>query len=65
MSFLESIGHSMSSSGLREVLETIYGSDTVPHKLSGSAISRTFQGHFIISRVLYATIISDVHECLF
>ena len=31
MNFLGSIGHFMSSSGLCEVLETIYGSDTVPH----------------------------------
>ena len=65
MSFLESIGHSMSPSSLHEVLETIYGSDTVPHMLLGSAISRAFQGHFIVSGLLYATIISDVHEHLF
>ena len=35
MSFLDSIGHFMSSSGLREVRETVYGSDSVPHMLSG------------------------------
>ena len=63
MSFLGSIGHFMSSSGLREVLETIYGSDTLPHMLSGSAISRAFRGHLIVSGVLYATIISDLYEC--
>ena len=62
MRFLGSIGHFMSSSGLREVLETIYGSDTVPHMLSDSAISRAFWGH-LVSGVLYATIISDVYEC--
>ena len=59
MSFL-----GMSSRGLREVLRTIYGSDTVPHMLSGSAISRAFRGHLIVSGVLYATIIFDVYECL-
>ena len=59
MSFL-----GMSSSGLREVLGTIYGSDAVPHMLSGSAISRAFRGHLTVSGVLYATIISDVYECL-
>ena len=31
--------------------------------LSGSAISRAFRGHLIVSGVLYATIISDVYEC--
>ena len=61
MSFLVSIGHFMSSSGLCEVRETIYGSDTVPHMLSGSAILSAFWGHLIVSGVLYATIIADVY----
>ena len=62
MSFLDSIGHFMSSSGLREVRETVYGSDSVPHMLSGWTISRAFWGHLIFSDVLYAIIISDVYE---
>ena len=63
MSFLGSIGQFVSSSSLREVLDTIYGSDTVPHMLSGSAISSPFRDHLIVSGVLHATIISDVYEC--
>ena len=63
MKFLGSIGHFMSSSRLREVLETIYGSDTVPHMLSDSAISRISWVYLIVSGVLYAKIISDVCEC--
>ena len=47
----------LSSSSLREGLDTIYGSDTLPHMLSGSVISRAFRGHLIVSGVLYATII--------
>ena len=46
--------------GLREVLETNYGSNTVPHMLSDLDISRAFRGHFFVSGVLYATIISDL-----
>ena len=53
----------MSSSGLREMLETIYGSDTVLHMLSGSAIWRAFRGHLIFLGVLYETTISDVYKC--
>ena len=49
MSFPGFIGHFMSSSGLREVIKTIYGSDT-------------FRGHLIVSGVLYAAIISNVYE---
>ena len=63
MSFLAFIGHFMSSSDLREVLETVYGSDTISHIFSGLSISRPFPGHLIVSGVLYATIISDVYEC--
>ena len=63
VSTLVSIGHFMSSTGLCEVLETIYGSDTVQHRLSGSSISRAFLGHLIVSGVLYATMISEVYEC--
>ena len=63
MNFLGSNGHFMSSSGLREVLETIHGSDPVPHMLSDSAISRTSQVYLIVSSVLYATIIADVCVC--
>ena len=65
MSFLAFIGHFMSSSDLREVLETVYGSDTVLHILSDPAISRAFRGHLIVSGVLYATTIFDVYECPF
>ena len=45
------------------MLGTIYGSDTVPHMLSGSAISRAFGGYLIVSGVLYATIIFYFYEC--
>ena len=63
LSFLDSIGNFMCSSGIREVLETFYGSDSVPHMLSGWTISRAFWGHLIVSGVLYAIIIPDVYEC--
>jgi hypothetical protein len=38
MSFLGSIGHLMSGSGLAELLELIYAPHTVPHILSGTGI---------------------------
>ena len=52
MSFLGSIGHFMSSNGLREVLETIYGSDTVPHMLSGLAIWRALGSSYYFRSAL-------------
>jgi hypothetical protein len=38
MSFLGSIGHLMSGSGLAELLELMYAPNTVPHILSGTGI---------------------------
>ena len=62
LSFLRFIGHLISTNGLREVLETIYGSYTVAHKLFGSAIPRAIWGLLIVSGVLYTTITSDIYN---
>ncbi len=40
MSFLGCIGHLMGSSGLQEMLESIYAPNAVVHMLSGKAIAR-------------------------
>ena len=45
MSFLGSIGHLMTGSGLQSILELIYADHTVPHMLSGKAIARAIQGY--------------------
>ena len=52
MSFIGSIGKVMESSGLGDVLETVYGSNTVKHILSGKAISRALRGHFLVQSAL-------------
>ena len=54
MSFLGSIGHLMDSSGLQEMLESIYAPNVVVHMLSGKAITRTVRGHFIVDAALNA-----------
>ena len=48
MSFLGSIGRLMESSGLPELLQTIYAPDTVVHMLSGKAVNRSVRGHFLV-----------------
>ncbi len=57
MSFLGSIGHLMDSSGLQEMLESIYAPNAVVHMLSGKAIARAVRGHFIVDAVFYALIL--------
>ena len=44
MSFLGCIGHIMQSSGLYEVLETVYATNAVEHMLAGKAVARVYIG---------------------
>lgn len=43
----------MDGLGLKEVLELIYAKNTVPHLLSGKAISRAIRGHFVVESALH------------
>ena len=53
MSFLGSIGCLMSGSGLSEALETVYGSNSVLHMLSGKAVARAFVDIFSLKPHLH------------
>ena len=64
MSFLGCIGHLMASSGLQELLEMIYASNTVVHMLTGKAIARAVRGHFIIDAALNALVLSGKYHIL-
>ena len=65
MSFLGSIGKLMTSSGLQNILQTVYANHTVPHMLSGKAISRAIRGHLLIYGVRYGVMISELYNCQF
>lgn len=56
MSFLGSIGHLMTGTGLEECLETVYASNSVTHMLSGKSIQRAVRGHFLVNTALNALI---------
>ena len=60
MSFLGSVGYIVEGSELREVLELLYAPNTVPHLLSGKAITRVIRGHFLVDAPLHAILISEV-----
>ncbi len=61
MSYLGAIGHTMQGSGLEELLESIYAKNTIPHMLSGKAISRATRGHYIVDSALNALLISQAY----
>ena len=60
MSFLGSMGEVLKGSGLSEALETIYGTNTVVHIMSGKAIARVVRGHFLIEAALVTKLLSKV-----
>ncbi|XP_045211013.2 uncharacterized protein LOC123562441 [Mercenaria mercenaria] len=59
MSFLGCIGHLMSGSGLREVLETVYSSNAVVYMLTGKAVARAVRGHFMVDTALHTLLLSS------
>ena len=62
MSFLGSIGNLMSGSGLAEVLQVIFAENTVPHLMSGKAVSRAVRGHLIMDSALNALLLSKAYD---
>lgn len=62
MSFLGSIGHIMSDSGLQELLETVYAQNAVPHMLTGKAVSRGIRGHSLAYTALHSLLVGQVFQ---
>ena len=62
MSFIGSIGHLMTGSGLDAILKLIYADNTVPH-MSGKAYSRGICGLLLITASLYGYILSKIYGC--
>ena len=60
MSFLRWVGHLMSGTGLKELLEVAYASNTTTHMMSGIAVSRAIRGHLLVDRELNAKLVSNV-----
>ena len=62
MSFLGTMGHIMKDSGLRTLLELVYGPNTVSHMLIGKAYERAMRGHFLVDAALNATLVMKACE---
>jgi hypothetical protein len=50
----------MDGSGLRDVFDLMYASNTTPHLLSGKAISRAIRAHIIVESALFAVINNNI-----
>ena len=58
MSFLGSIGHLMSASGLQHILELVYAPNAVVHMLTGKAIVRAVRAHLLVDAALNGLLLS-------
>ena len=52
----------MAASGLQELLELIYASNTVVHILTGKAIARAVRAHLIIDAALNALMLTSTYN---
>ena len=52
----------MSGSGLQSALEQVYAEDTVPHILSGKAVSRARRGYLLVACALEGLKISKMYD---
>ncbi len=58
MSFLGSIDHLMTGSGIKELFENIYAPKAVEQIMSGKAISRAVRVHLMLDAVLKGLLLS-------
>ena len=65
MNFLDCIGATMNNSALSDIIETIYGSNTIEYMISGKAISRAIQGHMIVDSFLDGMLLSKAFKMPF
>ena len=60
MSFLGAIGDMMSGSGIGELLELVYATNSVGHMVSGKAFARAIRGHFLVDSCLNNILIAKI-----
>ena len=62
MNLLGAIGTLMQGTGLKDIMEVVYGQNAVQHMLTGKSVQRAFRGHLLIDRCLNNLIVSDLME---
>lgn len=60
MNLLITIGTLMNGTGLKEILEVVYGENAVCHMLSGKSVQRAFRGHLLVDKCLSKIITSEI-----
>ena len=60
MNFLGAVGTLMKGTGLKEILEVLYGENAVVHMLAGKSVQRAFRGHLLVEKSLNGMIALDI-----
>ena len=62
MNLLGATGTLMDGSGLKQIIETIYGENAVVHMMSGKSVQRAFRGHLLVDQCLTHQIVAKIIE---
>ena len=60
MNLLGAIGKLMEGTGLKSILEVVYGENAVLHMMTGKSVQRSFRGHLLIEKCLNNLLVSDL-----
>ena len=60
MNLLGAVGYLMNGTGLKDILQVIYGENAVQHVLTGKAVQRAIRGHLLVDKCLGQMIVSDL-----
>jgi len=62
MNVLGAIGTLMQGSGLKDILETVYGDNAVKHMMGGKAVQRALRGHLLVEKCLNGMLVSEMMD---
>ncbi len=62
MNLLCALGTLMNGTGLKDILEAVYGENAVGHVLTGKAAQRAFRGHLLVDKCLTREIVKKVAD---
>ena len=60
MNLLGAVGKLMEGTGLKDILEAVYGENAVVHMMTGKSVQRAFRGHLLIAKCLHYMIVAEV-----
>ena len=60
MNLLGAIGTVMEATGLKNILETVYGENAVVHMMTGKAVQRALLGHLLVDKCLSSQLITEM-----